>query len=80
MWQTIGAMLERLFTVLRYEGKVPAMGICEKCQHKFFTPDNYYGDVIGAEEYLHSKFDQHQCDKKSKFPIKVWLNGPSGRS
>ena len=80
MWQTVPAMPERRFTVLRYEGKVPAMGICENCQLKFFTPDNYYGDAFGAEEYLRGKFDQHHCSKRPNAPIKGWLNGPHGRT
>jgi hypothetical protein len=31
-------MVERSFVVLRYEGKVPTMASCTKCQRKFFTP------------------------------------------
>ena len=47
-------MAERNFIVLRYEGKVPAMAGCEKCQRKFFTPTPYYGDAVAAQEYLFS--------------------------
>jgi hypothetical protein len=71
-------MSERRFVVTRYENKVPAMGICERCQLKFFTPDSYYGDAIGAEQYLHGKFDQHHCGKKPNAGIKAWLNRPNG--
>jgi hypothetical protein len=34
----LSAMAERNFVFLRYEGKIPAMAGCAKCQHKFFTP------------------------------------------
>ena len=37
-------------------------GNCAKCQRKFFTPNTYYNDVVGAFEYLRSKFDRHQCN------------------
>ena len=50
--QTLGAMAERKFIVLKYQGKVPAMASCEKCQRKFFTPAAYSGDADGAYEYL----------------------------
>ena len=73
-------MPERKFTVLRYEGKVPAMGICEKCQLKFFTSDKYYGDTSAAQEYLQSKFDQHRCATNPEAAIKAWLNDPHGRT
>src|ERR1017187_8314213 len=48
-WQTVRAMAERNFIVLRYEGKVPAMAGCEKCKRKFFTPAIYSRDAVGAE-------------------------------
>lgn len=62
MCQTTRAMPERDFTILRYVGKLPAMASCTKCQHKFFTPDSYYGDAIGAQEYLFGKFKAHHCE------------------
>jgi hypothetical protein len=27
---------------------------------------NYCGDAIGAQEFLFSKFDRHQCEEKPK--------------
>ena len=59
-------MAERNFVVLRYEGKVPAMAGCEKCKRKFFTPATYARDAVGAQEYLLSKFDHHNCEPPSK--------------
>jgi len=59
-------MAERNFIVLRYEGKVPAMAGCEKCLRKFFTPAICSCDVVGAQEYLFSKFDHHNCDDSSR--------------
>jgi hypothetical protein len=53
--------VERSFVILKYYNKVPAMAGCAKCQHKFFTPNTYYNDHIGAEEYLRGKFDEHMC-------------------
>jgi hypothetical protein len=65
-------MAERNFIVLRYEGKVPAMAGCEKCKRKFFTPAAYSGDVVGAQEYLFSKFDHHNCEKQPTKPHLAW--------
>ncbi len=67
-------MAERNFIVLRYEGKVPAMGGCEKCKRKFFTPTTYALDAVGAEEYLFGKFDHHNCEEP---PPKPALRGDS---
>jgi hypothetical protein len=59
-------MAERDFVILRFQGKVPAMASCAKCQRKFFTPTTYSRDPAGAEEYLLSKFDRHDCEEKPK--------------
>jgi len=59
-------MAERDFTILRYQGKVPAMASCAKCQRKFFAPNTYSRDPVGAEEYLLGKFDHHDCEEKPK--------------
>jgi hypothetical protein len=53
---------ERRFVILRYDGRVPAMASCVKCDRKFFTPATFARDAIGAEEYLGQKFDAHQCN------------------
>ena len=55
-WRT-----ERGFIIVRYEGNVPAMASCAKCQLKFFTPASFARDAVGAEEYLARKFDVHDC-------------------
>ena len=55
-WRT-----ERGFVIMRYEGEVPAMASCAKCQLKFFTPATFARDTVGAEEYLARKFDVHYC-------------------
>ena len=65
-------MNERDFTVLRYVGKVPAMAACAECQRKFFTPGSYYGDAIGAQEYLLGKFNEHRCEV-STHQLDAWL-------
>jgi hypothetical protein len=64
---------ERTFVVLRYVNNVPAMAACAKCQHKFFTPNSYYNDEVGAEEYLHGKFNLHECrGVESQYQSKVF--------
>jgi hypothetical protein len=57
-WQT-----DRRFVVLRYEGKVPALASCAKCECKFFTPNTLLRDASGAVVYLGRKFDAHQCEE-----------------
>jgi hypothetical protein len=52
---------ERRFVIVRYEGKVPAMASCTKCQRKFFTTATFAHDASGAEQYLGQKFDVHDC-------------------
>ena len=52
------------FVILRYEGKVPVLASCEKCQRKFFTPPTLARDAVGAEEYLGQKFEVHVCPKE----------------
>ena len=68
-------MQENDFIILRYEGKASAMAACTECQRKFFTPDSYYGDAIGAEKYLFNKFHEHRCEKeRSDERFEAWLN------
>jgi hypothetical protein len=64
--QTVRVMAERDFVLLRHHGKVPAMASCAKCERKFFTPNIYSRDPVGAHEYLLSKFDRHDCEEKPK--------------
>jgi hypothetical protein len=73
-------MPAREFIVLRREGKIPAMAACGKCQQKFFTPDSYYGDLIGTEQYLTGKFDEHRCNKSNnESRLDAWLNRRHGK-
>jgi len=58
-------MAERSLVILRYQGTVPVMASCAKCQRKFFTPSTFFYDALGAKGYLHSKFDWHQCNETS---------------
>jgi hypothetical protein len=55
---------ERRFVIVRYEGKVPAMASCSKCQRKFFTPPTFAREAIGAAQYLGQKFDLHDCPEE----------------
>jgi hypothetical protein len=49
------------FVVLRSVNKTPSIASCTKCHLKFFAPNSYYNDPYGAERYLHTKFDLHDC-------------------
>jgi len=54
----------RRIVIVRYEGKVPVMASCSKCEHKFFTPTSIFKrDAVGAEQYLVYKFDLHCCEE-----------------
>jgi hypothetical protein len=68
-------MAERKFIIVKFQGKVPAMASCAKCQRKFFTPATFSRDPVGAAEYLRSKFDAHRCPGQSeeREPIPTWL-------
>ena len=57
---------DRHLVIVRYEGKVPAMASCAKCDRKFFTPTMLANDAIEAEEYLGRKFDVHECEESMK--------------
>ena len=44
--------------------KVPTMAGCTNCQLKFFTPEEYASDSVGAEQYLRLKFSEHKCQEE----------------
>lgn len=48
--------------ILQRVNEVPVLASCMKCQLKFFTPNTYYNDHIGAGEYLREKYDEHTCE------------------
>lgn len=52
---------ERSFVILKHVNKTPSLAACSKCQRKFFTPNSYYNDRSGAEQYLQEKFNLHRC-------------------
>ncbi|MGA9978921.1 MAG: hypothetical protein WBQ08_09830 [Candidatus Sulfotelmatobacter sp.] len=64
--ESIAAMAERRFIILRYVGKVPAMASCTKCRRKFFTPNTVAHDAVRAYEYLWHKLDLHECAGEPK--------------
>jgi len=71
--QTVHVMAERTFIVLKYEGIIPVMAGCAKCQRKFFTPaENSRRDAVAAQEYLLSKFAAHECEANPKKPNPAW--------
>jgi len=64
MTDCFSTMAERTFVILQYAGKVPAMASCTQCQRKFFAPNTYRDDPIGAEQYLVEKFAAHDCGQR----------------
>jgi hypothetical protein len=61
------------FVLPKYENKTPSLACCEVCQRKFFTSKSYYNAPYGAEVYLRSKFDRHDClEELSKTKKAVW--------
>lgn len=70
----VGSTAERKFFILRYQGRMPAMAGCAKCQRKFFTPSIFSSDPVGAEWYLLNKFDLHRCSGQTekRAPLPVW--------
>jgi hypothetical protein len=54
---------ERSMLILRYEGKVPVMASCAKCERKFFLPTTFSRDAIEAEAYLGQRFAAHRCEE-----------------
>ena len=64
---------ERSFVVLKHVNKIPSLAACSNCQRKFFTPNSYYNDRVGAEMYLQDKFDRHQCHQETNVQsIRQW--------
>ena len=59
-------MADRAFVILKYVNRTPSLASCAQCQHKFFTPNTYYNDPLGAERYLREKFDYHDCADESQ--------------
>jgi len=59
-------MPDRAFVILKFVGRTPTLASCAKCQRKFFVPESYYGDVLGADEYLQDKFDRHDCPEQPR--------------
>jgi len=52
---------ERRFVILKYMGKTPSLGTCDRCQLKFFTPTELMREPLEAEHNLLGKFASHTC-------------------
>jgi hypothetical protein len=64
---------ERTFVILKHVNKTPSLAACSKCQRKFFTPNSFNNDRIGAEQYLQEKFDLHRCEQETRFQyVRRW--------
>jgi len=62
LFQEYSLSMERSFVILQRMNEVPILASCTNCKLKFFTPNTYYDDHIGAGEYLRGKFDEHECE------------------
>ena len=49
--------------ILRYEGRVPVMASCAKCERRFFLPTPFTRDAIEGEAYLGQRFAAHRCEE-----------------
>jgi hypothetical protein len=54
-------MAERRLVILKHSGKTPTMGMCERCQLKFFTLRELTRRPAEAEQNLREKFKSHVC-------------------
>ena len=67
LYATLGPiMADRAFIILKFVKGTPSLASCAQCQHKFFTPNTYYRDPLGAERYLRGKFETHECADESE--------------
>ena len=64
-------MADRRLVILKFSGKVPTLAGCTACSLKFFTPNTFARDQVGAEHYLSQKFDWHECQER-KNPRNRW--------
>jgi hypothetical protein len=56
-------MAERRLVILKLVGKTPVLGMCERCQIKFFTPRELTYLPAEAEQNLWYKFSCHECKR-----------------
>ena len=62
-------MAERNFVIVKTNATgVPSLAACAKCRYKFFTPSDFRGDRVSAEQYLREKFGAHEC--RDEPPVK----------
>jgi len=55
---------QRYLVMLRYQGRVPVMASCAKCERKFFVPNTFSRDAVAGEDYLRQRFDMHRCEEQ----------------
>ena len=56
-------MEEPGLVILKREGEVPTLAMCQQCKLKFFVPSERSLDVRDAEAYLWEKYDSHNCNR-----------------
>jgi hypothetical protein len=56
-------------TAERRSVTTPFLGMCERCQIKFFTPRELTRRPAEAERYLRQKFSSHVCKDEGRTPM-----------
>jgi hypothetical protein len=57
----LAAVAERRLLILKFMGKAPFLGMCERCLLKFFTPQELVRRPAEAEQNLRETFERHTC-------------------
>ena len=70
-------MAERQLVILKRVGKTPVLGMCERCQIKFFTPREATQLPTKAEHNLWHKFNSHECKPEGRASLRL---GPKVRA
>jgi len=63
-------LVGRLVIVKRL-GKTPVLGMCDKCQARFFTPRDLTYLPTQAEENLWQSFNSHVCKHEGRAPLRL---------
>lgn len=63
-------MDELSFVILKREGGIPSLAMCQRCKLKFFAPREVSDKRDDAEKYLRDRFYAHTCKLKD-FPVRA---------
>jgi hypothetical protein len=59
-------MAERRLVIVKRLGKTPVLGMCDKCQARFFTPRELTYLPAEAEKNLSQRFNSHVCNRRKR--------------